>query len=60
MKTETEVRPTLEEVREAYQQGKRDHAAGRSINAPRYRDPLKDAAWHRGQCDAMRAKRGSK
>lgn len=48
---------TPEAIVAAYQQGKRDFAAGRSINAPRYRDADMDAAWHRGQTDAMRAAR---
>lgn len=46
-----------EDIVGAYQQGKRDFAAGRSINATRYRDPKLDEAWMRGQVDAMRAKR---
>lgn len=48
---------TPEAIVAAYQQGKRDFAAGRSIYAVRYRDPKMAEAWERGQTDAMRAAR---
>lgn len=44
------------EILAAYRQGRKDFAAGRSINAPRYSDRRLDESWHRGQCDAMREK----
>lgn len=45
-----------DEIMAAYRQGRKDFAAGRSINAPRYSDRRLDESWHRGQCDAMREK----
>lgn len=45
---------TPEAIVAAYQQGKRDFAAGRSINAPRYADKQQDEAWERGFLDALR------
>lgn len=48
---------TAEDITAAYQQGRKDHAAGRSLSLPRYSDKDRDEAWQRGQLDAMRAKR---
>jgi hypothetical protein len=45
-----------EEILAAFNQGKRDYDAGRSLNAIRYADKAKDEAWRRGYHAAQQKK----
>lgn len=45
---------TQSDILAAYKQGRKDALAGRSRNAPRYSDKLRDASWDRGFTDQLR------